>query len=59
MAASKITLNYHQIHNKQILHILCLTNLLTTKPPAFQKTAVGAHAVFSILHHCIEVYTTG
>lgn len=52
MTASRITLNYRQIHDKQILHILCLTKLLTTRPPAFQEIAVGTHTVLSVLYHC-------
>lgn len=42
VTASRTTLNYRKIHDKQTLHILCLTRLLTTSPPAFQEIAVGA-----------------
>jgi len=34
------------------LHILCLTNLLTAGPLAFQEMAVGAHTVLAVLYHC-------
>lgn len=58
MTASRITLNYRQIHHKQILHILCLTKLLTTRPPAFQGTAVGALCALSLQWQKCGFFTT-
>lgn len=54
MTASRITPNYRQIHDKQVLQILCLTKLLTTRPPAFQGIAVGALCAPPLQWHKVD-----